>query len=151
VAGGIAWRLNDTWLASGEMDYIFYEEVRRRLEHNSGTETASSFRMDNGLEPRLAIEMTRSSPTGGYYKPRAGIRPQTSGRLEYTGSDSALRQAFEAPGAAVRAAVGASLLGEFYDNAFRLDIDISQVVVQRLTSLSAAGRRRVSFGLTVRL
>jgi hypothetical protein len=47
--------------------------------------------------------------------------------------------------------VGASLLGEFYDNAFRFDIDVSQVVVQRLTSLSAAGRRRVSFGLTVRM
>jgi hypothetical protein len=151
LAGGIAWRVSDTWLVSGELDYIFYEDVRRQIEQAADAATGGAFRMDNGLEPRLGIEMTRSSPTGGYYKLRAGIRRETSGRLDYTGTDPALLQAFASPNAAFRAAVGASLLGEFYDNAFRFDIDISQVVVQRLTSLNAAGRRRVSFGLTLRM
>jgi hypothetical protein len=151
LAGGIAWRLSDTWLATGELDYIFYDRVRRALERNTDAATAAPFRLANGVEPRLAIEMTRPSPTGGYFKVRAGIRRETPGRLGYDGTDLALRQAFEAPPAAFRGAVGASLLGEFYENAFRFDIDISQVVVQRLTTLSAAGRRRLSIGLTLRM
>jgi hypothetical protein len=151
LAGGIAWRMSDTWLVSGELDYIFYDEVRRTLERNTDAATAASFHLVNGVEPRLGIEMMRPSPTGGYFKLRAGIRRETSGRLGYDGSDLALRQAFESPAAAFRAAVGASLLGEFYENAFRFDIDISQVVVQRVTSLGAAGRRRLSVGLTLRM
>ena len=82
---------------------------------------------------------------------RAGIRRETAGRLGYEGSDPALRQAFAPSGDAFRAAAGASLLGEFYENGFRFDVDISQVVVERLTSVRAAGRRRISFGLTVRM
>jgi len=151
LAGGLAWRLSDTWLVSGELDYIWYDRVVRALARNTDAATAAPFRLANGVEPRLGIEMTGPSPTGGYYKVRAGIRRETSGRLAYGGTDLALRQAFEAPPAAFRAAVGASLLGEFYENAFRFDIDISQVVVQRLTTLSAAGRRRLSVGLTVRM
>ncbi len=95
--------------------------------------------------------MTRPSPTGGYYKLRAGVRRETSGRLEYRGTDPALGQAFEAPPAAFRAGAGASLLGEFYENGFRFDVDVSQVVVERLASVRSAGRRRVSFSLTVRM
>jgi hypothetical protein len=95
--------------------------------------------------------MTRSSPTGGYFKLRAGIRRETSGRLAYEGTDPALRQAFGESGDAFRAGAGASLLGEFYENGFRFDIDISQVVVERLTSVRAAGQRRISFGITVRM
>jgi len=125
--------------------------VRRALERNTDAATAAPFRLANGVEPRLAIELTRPSPTGGYFKLRAGIRRETSGRLGYDGTDTTLRQAFEAPSAAFRGAVGASLLGEFYENAFRFDIDLSQVVVQRLTTLSAAGRRRLSIGLTLRM
>jgi hypothetical protein len=62
-----------------------------------------------------------------------------------------LRQAFGESGDAFRAGAGASLLGEFYENGFRLDIDISQVVVERLTSVRSAGQRRISFGITVRM
>jgi hypothetical protein len=113
--------------------------------------TAAPFHLDNRFEPRLGIEMTRSSPTGGYFKLRAGIRRETAGRLAYEGTDPALRQAFGESGDAFRAGAGASLLGEFYENGFRLDIDISQVVVERLTSVRAAGKRRISFGITVRL
>jgi hypothetical protein len=151
LAGGFAWRLSDTWLVSGEVDYIWYDKVRRTLERNTDAATAASFRLANGVEPRLGIEMTSPSPTGGYFKLRAGIRRETSGRLAYAGSDLALRQAFEAPPAAFRGAVGASLLGEFYENAFRFDLDLSQVVVERLTTVRAAGRRRLSLGLTLRM
>ena len=63
----------------------------------------------------------------------------------------ALRQAFAAPPAAFRAAVGASLLFEFYETAARFDVDVSQVVVERLSSVRAAGRRRFSLGVTVRM
>lgn len=151
LAAGAAIRLSDTWLFSGEVDYIWYERVGRTLARNTDPDTAAPFRLKNRLEPRLGLEMTRSSPTGGYYKLRAGIRRETSGRLGYEGAALALRQAFEQPPDAFRVGVGASLLGEFYENGFRFDVDISQVVVERLTSVRAAGRRRLSFGLTVRM
>ena len=151
LAAGAALRLSDTWLFSGEVDYIWYERVTRSLERNTDAATAAPFRLSNRLEPRFGIEMTRPSPTGGYFKLRAGIRRETPGRLAYEGADPALRQAFGESGDAFRAGAGASLLGEFYENGFRLDIDISQVVVERLTSVRAAGQRRVSFGLTVRI
>jgi hypothetical protein len=151
LAAGIAWRLSDTWLFSGELDYIWYERVQGALQSNTDALAAAPFRLRDGLEPRFGIEMTRPSPTGGYIKLRAGVRRETSGRLEYRGADPALRQAFEAPPAAFRAGVGVSLLGEFYENAFRFDVDLSQVVVERLTSVRTAGRRRLSLGLTVRI
>lgn len=150
LAAGAAWRLSDTWLVSAEVDYIWYDRVRRALERNTGA-TAGPFRLPNGVEPRLGIELTRPSPTGGSYKLRAGIRRETSGRLDYAGEDASLRQAFAAPPAAFRAGAGASLLGEFYENAFRFDLDLSQVVVERLTSVRAAGRRRLSLAITVRM
>jgi hypothetical protein len=151
LAAGAALRLSDTWLFSGEVDYIWYDQVRRTLERNTDAATASGFRLRNQLEPRLGIELTRPSPTGGYLKLRAGIRRETAGRLGYGGTDTALRQVFGEAASAVRAGAGASLLGEFYENGFRFDIDISQVVVERLTSVRAAGRRRLSFGVTVRM
>jgi hypothetical protein len=152
LAAGAALRLSDSWLFSGEVDYIWYDEVRRTLERNTDAATASAFRLPNRLEPRLGIELTKPSPTGGYFKLRAGIRRETAGRLAYEGTDGALLQAFgEPPPSAFRAGAGASLLGEFYENGFRFDIDISQVVVERLTSVRAAGRRRLSFGITVRM
>jgi hypothetical protein len=152
LAAGAALRLSDTWLVTGEVDYIWYDQVRRTLERNTDAATASAFRLRNRLEPRLGIELTKPSPTGGYFKIRAGIRRETAGRLAYDGTDAALRQAFgEPPPAAFRAGAGASLLGEFYENGFRFDVDISQVVVERLTSVRAAGRRRLSFGVTVRM
>src|SRR4029077_20081440 len=123
----------------------------RALARNTDAATASAFALRNGVEPRLGVEITNPSPTGGYFKLRAGVRRETAGRLAYLGSDSALHQAFEAPAAAFRAGAGASLLGEFYENAFRFDGDVSQVVVQRLTSVRAAGRRRLSLALTVRM
>jgi hypothetical protein len=151
LAAGAALRLSDIWLFTGEVDYIWYERVTRSLERNTDAATAAPFRLGNRLEPRLGIEMTRPSPTGGYFKVRAGIRRETPGRLAYDGPDPTLRQAFGESGDAFRAGAGASLLGEFYENGFRFDVDISQVVVERLTSVRAAGRRRISFGLTVRM
>jgi hypothetical protein len=151
LAAGAALRLSDTWLFTGEVDYIWYERVTRSLARNTDAATASPFRLGNRLEPRLGIEMTRPSPTGGYFKVRAGIRRETPGRLAYEGTDPTLIQAFGQTGDAFRAGAGASLLGEFYENGFRFDIDISQVVVERLTSVRAAGQRRISFGLTVRM
>jgi hypothetical protein len=151
LAAGAAFRISDTWLFSGEVDYIWYERVTRSLERNTDAATAAPFRLSNRIEPRFGLEMTRPSPTGGYFKVRAGIRRETAGRLAYEGSDPILGQAFGESGDAFRAGAGASLLGEFYENGFRLDIDISQVVVERLTSVRAAGKRRISFGITVRM
>jgi hypothetical protein len=150
-AAGAAFRVSDTWLFTGELDYIWYDRLTRSLERNLDAAAAAPFRVGNRFEPRLGIEMTRPSPTGGYFKVRAGIRKETSGRLAYEGSDPVLQQAFAPTGDAFRAAAGASLLGEFYENGFRFDVDISQVVVERLTSVRSAGRRRLSFALTVRL
>jgi hypothetical protein len=151
LTAGAAWRVSDTWLVSGEVDYIWYDRIGRALARNTDLATASGFRLGNGVEPRLGLEMTTSSPLGGDFKLRAGIRRETSGRLAYAGSNIALQQAFAAAPSAFRAGGGASLLGEFYENAFRLDVDVSQVVVQRLTSVRGAGRRRLSLALTVRL
>lgn len=151
LAAGAAWRLSDTWLVTGEVDYIWYDRIGRALARNTQGGAPPDFRLQNGLEPRFGIEMTAPSPTGGYFKLRAGIRRETSGQLAYLGSDTALRQSFESPAAAFRAGAGASLLGEFYENAFRFDVDVSQVVVERLTSVRAAGQRRLSLSLTVRM
>jgi len=151
LAAGVAWRVSDALLVSAQIDYIWYDTVKKALERNTDAPTAAPFSLGNELEPRLGVELTEPSPTGGYIKLRAGIRRETGGHLEYGLDDPALHQAFVAGPAAFRAAAGASLLGEFYENAFRLDLDVSQVVVERLSTVSAAGRRRVSFAITVRM
>jgi hypothetical protein len=150
LTGGAAWRINDSWLVAGELDYIWYEDVIATLHHNQVPE-ADAFVLADGFEPRLGIEYTRPSPLGGYLKLRGGIRRETSGRMHYTGTDLARQQAFPDVGPAFRASAGVSLLAEFYARAARLDLDLSQVVVARTSSLSAAGTRRFSFNITVRL
>jgi hypothetical protein len=150
LSAGIAWRVSDSWLISGQLDYIWYDRVLTALQDN-GAEEADLFRLDDAFEPRLGIEYTRPSPIGGYLKLRGGIRRETGGRLEYTGTNLARTQAFTEVAPAFRGAVGVSLLAEFYERAARLDLDLSQVVVARTSSVSAAGVRRFSFNLTVRL
>jgi hypothetical protein len=137
-------------MMTGQMDYIFYDRVRAALDSNSEGDT-TGFQLVNGWEPRAAIEYTRPSPTGGYLLVRAGVRRETSGRLDYAGEDTALRQAFRGSPAAFRASFGVSFLAEFYDNAGRLDIDMSQVILEQRSTLSAAGTRRLSIGVTVRM
>jgi hypothetical protein len=150
LSGGAAWQINDTWLVTGQLDYIWYEDVISTLHHNQVAEP-DAFVMADGLEPRFGIEYTRPSPLGGYLKVRGGIRRETSGRMRYTGTDLARQQAFPDVGPAFRGSAGVSLLAEFYARAARLDLDLSQVVVARTTSLSAAGTRRFSLNITVRL
>jgi hypothetical protein len=150
LSAGAAWRISDTWLVSGQLDYIWYGHVLTTLRDNGSAE-AERFRLDDAFEPRLGIEYTRPSPIGGYLKLRTGFRRETGGRLEYTGTDLARSQAFTEVPPAFRAAVGVSLLAEFYERAARLDVDLSQVVVARTSSVSAAGVRRFSINLTVRL
>jgi hypothetical protein len=149
-SGGAAWRINDGWLVTGQLDYIWYEDVLSTLHTNQVPE-AGAFAIQDGFEPRFAIEHTRPSPIGGYLKVRAGVRRETSGRLHYTGTDLARAQAFPDVGPAFRGSAGVSLLAEFYARAARIDLDLSQVVVARTSSLSAAGTRRFSFNITVRL
>ena len=136
---------------STQLDFIAYSEVLRALRHNEAGEEAGRFRLENGFEPRLGVEHTRPSPIGGYLKIRGGLRRETAGRLLYQGPSLARTQAFPDVGPAFRGSAGLSLLAEFYARAARLDLDLSQVVVGRATSLSAAGTRRFSFNLTVRL
>jgi hypothetical protein len=150
LSAGMAWRVNEAWLLSGQLDYIWYGTVLTALADNQ-SEEADLFRIDDGLEPRFGIEYTRPSPIGGYLKLRAGIRRETGGRLSYEGTDLGRTQAFTEVPPAFRGAVGASLLAEFYERAARLDFDMSQVVVARTSSVSAAGTRRFSFNITVRL
>lgn len=150
ASAGIAWRKSDSWLVAAQLDYIFYDQVPAALDRNS-SEDVSAFGLHNGWEPRGAIEYTLSSPTGGYLMVRAGVRRETSGRLAYSGTDTALRQAFRGSPSAFRASVGVSFLAEFYDNAGRLDLDMSQVILEQRSTLSAAGTRRFSIGLTVRM
>lgn len=149
LSGGFAWRLSDTWLVAGQLDYTWYDRVARAIEATASP--GDRFRVGDHFEPRGAIEFTQPSPIGGYYKLRVGVRREISGRVAYEGSDPVLRQAFRGSPAAFRGSVGASFLAEFYEKAVRLDIDLSQVVLQRQSSLSAAGSRRLSVGLTGRL
>lgn len=150
VSAGVALRMSDAWLVAAQLDYIFYDRVTAALDRNS-SQDVSAFDLHNGWEPRGAIEYTRPSPTGGYLMVRAGVRRETSGRLAYSGRDTALRQAFRGSPSAFRASFGVSFLAEFYDNAGRLDLDMSQVVLEQRSTLSAAGTRRFSIGLTVRM
>jgi hypothetical protein len=150
LSGGVAWRLSDTWLVSGQLDYIWYTDVVGSLRHNEAAE-AEKFRLADGWEPRFGVEYTRPSPIGGYLKLRAGFRRETAGRLGYEGTELARTQAFPDVGAAFRGSAGLSLLAEFYARAARFDLDLSQVVVATTSSLSAAGTRRFSFNVTVRL
>lgn len=149
LSAGIAWRLSDNWLVAGQLDYTWYDRVAKATARFAGP--GNRFVVRDHFEPRGAIEMTRSSPIGGYYKVRAGLRREIPGRVAYEGEDPVLRQAFLGSPAAFRGSVGASLLAEFYEKALRLDVDLSQVVLQRRSSLSAAGTRRLSIGLTGRL
>jgi hypothetical protein len=149
LSAGVAWRLNDTWLVTGQLDYTWYDRIARATAESAGP--GHPFVAEDHFEPRGAIEMTRPSPVGGYYKVRAGVRREISGRVAYLGDDSVLRQAFRDSPEAFRGSVGFSLLGEFYEKAFRLDLDLSQVVLQRSSTLSATGTRQLSFGLTARL
>ncbi|HET8644162.1 MAG TPA: hypothetical protein VFO85_01660 [Vicinamibacteria bacterium] len=148
LSGGLAWRISDDWLVAGQLDYTWFDQIAKATARSAGT---GGFVVRNHFEPRGAIEMTRSSPIGGYYKVRAGLRREISGRVTYDGDDPVLRQAFQGSPAAFRGSVGVSFLAEFYEKAVRLDVDLSQVVLQRQSSLSAAGTRRLSIGLTGRL
>jgi long-chain fatty acid transport protein len=150
LSGGVAWRLSDTWLLSGQLDYIWYSDVVGSMRHNEVAD-ADAFELADGWEPRFGVEYTRPSPIGGYLKVRAGFRRETAGRLGYVGTDLARAQAFPDVGAAFRGSAGLSLLAEFYARAARFDLDLSQVVVATTSSLSAAGTRRFSFNVTVRL
>src|SRR4029079_3914023 len=49
LAVGAALRLSDAWLFTGEVDYIWYDDVRRTLERNTAATTAASFRLRNRL------------------------------------------------------------------------------------------------------
>jgi hypothetical protein len=149
-SAGAAWRVSDNWLLAGQLDYIFYERVTAALAANSEGDVAG-FQLANGWEPRGAVEYTAASPTGGYLMLRTGIRRETSGRLAYVGDDLGRLQAFRGSPAAFRASFGISFLAEFYDNAGRLDLDMSQVVLEQRSTLSAAGTRRFSIGVTVRM
>jgi hypothetical protein len=149
LSAGLAWRLSDTWLIAGQLDYTWYDRIARATAQSAGP--GHPFTSADRFEPRGAIEMTRPSPVGGYYKLRAGVRRELSGRVAYEGDDPVLRQAFRGAPAAFRGSAGFSFLAEFYEKAFRLDLDLSQVVLQRSSTLSAAGTRRVSFSLTARL
>jgi hypothetical protein len=150
LSGGVAWRISDAWLVSGQLDYIWYSDVVGTLRHNEVAE-ADLFRLADAVEPRFGIEHTRASPIGGYLKVRAGFRRETGGRLHYEGTDLARTQAFSDVPAAFRGSAGVSLLAEFYERAARIDLDLSQVIVARTATVSAAGTRRFSFNLTVRL
>lgn len=149
LSAGVAWRFSDTWLIAGQLDYTWYDRVAAAIQGTAGP--SDRFTARDHFEPRGAIEMTRSSPLGGYYKLRAGLRREVSGRVAYEGPDPVLRQAFLGTPTTFRGSVGASFLAEFYEKAVRLDVDLSQVVLQRQSSLSAAGSRRLSISLTGRL
>lgn len=146
---GAAWRVSDLWLVSAQVDEVRYDRVRQAYAAN--VPGGPPLRLENHLEPRAAVELTMPSPIGGYMKLRAGVRREVGGRFADDGSSAVLRQAFLPTPAVVRASAGASLLAEFYDKAARFDVDLSQVVLQRQSTLRAAGTRRFSFGLTVRL
>lgn len=150
LSAAAAVRLRDTWLLSAQVDYIAYREVIRTLRRNAG-ESAAPFRLDDAVEPRVAVEYTADSPIGGYFKLRAGLRRETSGRLRFEGEDLARQQAFRGARDKWRGSAGVSLLAEFYEKGARLDLDVSEVVVATTSSVAAAGTRRFSFGLTVRL
>ena len=146
---GVAWRASDTWLLAAQADHIAYPAVAAALADNDGA--PPDFRLRSGWEPRAGLEMSGIFPLGGYFKLRAGMRGETSGRFEYLGDDIGLRQAFRSSDLAFRGAVGASLLAEFYEKAVRFDVDMSQIVAEPRSTISAAGDRRVSFGITVRM
>jgi len=150
LSAGAAWRISDTWLVAAQLDYVWYERVVAALQDNQ-VEEGGLFTLSDGFEPRFGLEYTRPSPIGGYLKLRAGIRRETGGRLRYEGTDLARTQAFTGVSAAFRGGAGVSLLAEFYARAARLDFDLSQVVVARTSTVSAAGTRRLSINLTVRL
>jgi hypothetical protein len=146
LSAGAAWRISDVWLVSGQVDYTWFDHIERELQTRG-----DRFSLRDRLEPRAALEMTRPSPIGGYYKVRVGMRREVSGRAAFQGSDPVLLQAFRATPPAFRASAGLSFLAEFYERGVRIDVDLSQVVLQRQSSLSAAGSRRLAIGITGRL
>ena len=130
----------------GRGGHIWYDRAAHRARNTDGATRARS----SCATARAAfrIELTKPSRPAATSLRRASAATRRGAGLR--GTDAPL-QAFGSRQPPPSARGRARRSGEFYENGFRLDIDISQVVVERLTSVRSAGKRRISFGLTVRL
>ena len=100
-----------SWTTSGT------SACARSLERNTDAATAEPFRLDNRLEPRLGIEMTRPSPTGRLLQAAGGHPPRDGGAPRLRGHRRRPAPGLRGDrGSAVPRGAGASLLGEFYEN-----------------------------------
>jgi hypothetical protein len=123
ISIGLAGRPSDRWIFSAQADLIRYREVVATLRRNIG-EDAGGFSLPDAVEPRVGAEFAAPLWCGcGIVRLRAGIHYRSPGTLRYEGSDPTAARAFAERSWRTVATLGASLLGEHFGRAFRLDID----------------------------
>jgi hypothetical protein len=141
IAAGLAWCATDRWTFLAQGDAIRYGEVVDTLERNVGRAAAAGFRLENVVEPRVAAELSAPLWCGcGNVKLRGGLHYRSPGTLVYEGTGPVAAQAFAPQSWRTVATLGASLFGEYYGKAVRLDVDSRDVV----------HGPEVSFGIVVR-
>lgn len=141
VSAGLAWRSSARWTVAAEADLIRYSEVLDTLTANVGSETSDAFQLGDAVEPRLGLEFAAPLSCGcGSVRVRGGVRGRSPGSLRYSGEDAALAVAF--PGASWRAVftLGASLVGEYFGRAIRLDLDSTDLLEGPRLSVGATMR-----------
>jgi hypothetical protein len=141
VSAGLAWRSSGRWTIAAEADLIRYSEVLDTLTGTVGSETSDAFELGDAVEPRLGLEFAAPLSCGcGNVRVRGGVRGRSPGSLRYSGDDAALASAF--PGASWRAVftLGASLVGEYFGRAIRLDLDSTDLLEGPRLSVGATVR-----------
>jgi len=127
VTAGLAWRPTDRWLFTGQGDLIRYGEVVAAVRRNVEGD-APGFRLPSTVEPRAGGEYSTPLSCGcGIVKVRAGVHYRSPGTLRFVGPDAVTAAIFTNPGWRTVATLGISFLTEFFDRAFRLDVDAKDV------------------------
>ncbi len=128
ASAGLAWRANNSWSFSGQVDFIRYQEVVDALRQNVGEVAGSDFHMSNAAEPRLGTEFATPLRCGcGTVKLRAGLHYESPGTLRYLGADPVLHDAFPVRSWRTTVTLGASFFSEYFGNAVRIDVDSRDV------------------------
>lgn len=114
VSAGVTYRPASPLQVVGQLDYVFYREIRSILLVPRGPTSPGDYGIDDGLEVRVGVEVTPflcEFCVKSHLQLRAGVHFQSAGALAYRGPEASEAEAF--PGTRSRRswAVGASVGG----------------------------------------
>ncbi len=123
---GLSLRPTDMLLFTGQMDRVRGSEVQDALRGND-PRLGADVTVPDRTDWRVGGELTFTLSFGGVGKVRGGIARRKPLRLAYTGADAALGRVFAERPSDLELSAGASMLGEFFNAAARLDVDVLHV------------------------